>query len=915
MEHRTNQWHFRFDHVLHNATQDAVYSGLCSDVVAAACSGQTGAVLAYGQTGSGKSCTMMGDPQSFRGRGVIPRALAQVFAHIAAKPEADYAVSVSYLELYGDRLRDLLVLADATGSAAPGSLSAGLLEGRRGAGATAASASLLTAPNPVALGQFEVLEDATHGTLVRGLTQVPCHSEEAALSALFAAETARTTAQHALNARSNRAHAIFTVHLQQRNRLGGGRERILSSKLHLVDLAGSERLKKTMGMVPLGDSPQAQLQAESLAINKSLAVLESCVAALAARGGGGGHIPYRSSKLTHILKDALGGGRHACNSVIIACVWPEARHLDETVSTLRLAHRWAGLGARGGGVGEGEGSGGGGGGGEDGPAQGAVILDAEVLLQRLARENAQLRLELQMHDALADRSGSVVYGEFTPEQQARVAAQLGAFVRAEGDGAEYGAVPIESVAHMRELLRQCKILIKTAGLEAEEALRSRFTLVPKGAAEGSGSGSGGGSGSAGGGDASGGASGGGVGALDASSGGVGLGLAAASSRPRGGLGGLLSGGSGSPGGYGSEQQHQQHQHQHFEGRGSPGSSGVMYSTYGSSSSSSSSSSGGFRATGQLASPLFSPDLNAAWRQFKVTPGLGAEGAAAVHAAKGAHAAARAAVSAKARAVNAVKARVDALAASLAEVKARSSRSASPSTLAAGEGSGAAGSKGGKGGALCRRAPAPLPFAGALYSAAPCSFPSHPPLLLLPHPALLPPLAYNCAAHAAAAHHAHSTPHDDKPLVEEEYRVAAELAAAKAEYRAAYEAWGRARDGAAAVGGEVSSAVGRMLSEFETWYAANTGRLPALDRGGAGGGSGGGGGGGGRGAGGGDDVLDEGEAFDRMEMERVTSHEPDAGAYFSASRKLRHMVATGSSLNARPLASSPTKFTLSPTARR
>jgi hypothetical protein len=107
-------------------------------------------------------------------------------------------------------------------------------------------------------------------------------SEEEALRLFFAAESARTTAQHALNVRSNRAHAIFTVHVQRRDRLGGGRERIVYSKLHTVDLAGSERIKKTLGSAPLGDSPLADLQRESLAINKSLACLESCVAALAA---------------------------------------------------------------------------------------------------------------------------------------------------------------------------------------------------------------------------------------------------------------------------------------------------------------------------------------------------------------------------------------------------------------------------------------------------------------------------------------------------------------------------------------------------------------------------------------------------------------------------------------------------------
>ena len=148
------------------------------------------------------------------------------------------------------------------------------------------------------------------------------------------------------------------------------------------------------------------------------------------------------------------------------------------------------------------------------------------------------------------------------------------------------------------------------------------------------------------------------------------------------MGGLLSssssssssgGGMGSPGGG------------DFGGSGGAG----VYSTYSSGLGSGSGGSGspggglglggtgGFRTQGYLSSPHFTPDLNAAWRQFKVTPGLGAEAAAAVQAAKGAHAQARAGVSARARVVNAAKKKVDALAASLAEVKARSSRAASP----------------------------------------------------------------------------------------------------------------------------------------------------------------------------------------------------------------------------------------------
>ena len=380
VDHRKDQHHFKFDAVLHNSTQDAVYDTLCQSVVADACNGRSGAIMAYGQTGSGKSYTMLGDPQSYRGRGVLPRVLAQVFSHIASRPEADYAVSVSYMELYGDKINDLLVLAGEAG-AAPGTFNAGLMTGHAGAGATASSASLLSMPSPLAPGQYEVMDDAVHGTVVRGLTHVPVHAEADALRALFAAETVRTTAEHGLNARSNRAHCIFTVHIQQRNRLGGGRERIVASKLHCVDLAGSERLKKTLGVAPLGESPEMALLRESLNINKSLAMLESVVCALIA---GRAHVPYRSSKLTNILKDALGGGPHPCSSVIIACLWGEARHIEECISTLRLAHRWAGLGSRFEGV-------------ERETGEEAVILDADALLTRLARENTLLRQELHMH--------------------------------------------------------------------------------------------------------------------------------------------------------------------------------------------------------------------------------------------------------------------------------------------------------------------------------------------------------------------------------------------------------------------------------------------------------------------------------------------------------------------------------------
>lgn len=92
VNNRQEAWHFKFNDVLHNRTQDEVYDTLARDIVTDACSGRSGAVMAYGQTGSGKSFTMIGDPTSYKNRGVAPRAVAQVFSHIASKPECDYSV-------------------------------------------------------------------------------------------------------------------------------------------------------------------------------------------------------------------------------------------------------------------------------------------------------------------------------------------------------------------------------------------------------------------------------------------------------------------------------------------------------------------------------------------------------------------------------------------------------------------------------------------------------------------------------------------------------------------------------------------------------------------------------------------------------------------------------------------------------
>lgn len=283
-------WKFKYHQVLHNAGQDRVYEAIARDIVhGAVVDGVNGTVLAYGQTGAGKSFTMIGDTRNYQHRGIAPRAIAQVYEEVENRIELSYSIKVSYMEIYNDRIYDLLERVSDS------------------------------AEQQAYKGEFVVVEDA-HGTYVRGLAQVEVGSEQEALDQLFNGELQRTVAEHQLNKRSNRSHCIFTFHIAQKSRAGGN-ERVVHSKLHFVDLAGSERLKKTMDeseskAVAAPPSHSSTIKKESMYINQSLSFLEQCIVALSSKDPR--HIPYRQTKLTNVLKDSLGGNS---NTLMFACIW------------------------------------------------------------------------------------------------------------------------------------------------------------------------------------------------------------------------------------------------------------------------------------------------------------------------------------------------------------------------------------------------------------------------------------------------------------------------------------------------------------------------------------------------------------------------------------------------------------------
>lgn len=278
---------FTFDRVFPmNSRQDDIFDFSIRPTVDDILNGYNGTVFAYGQTGAGKSYTMMGsDIDDDEGRGVIPRIIQQIFASILTSPSnIEYTVRVSYMEIYMERIRDLLVPHN---------------------------------------DNLPVHEEKSRGVYVKGLLEVYVSSVQEVYEVLRRGGQARAVAATNMNQESSRSHSIFVVTVGQKNVETGSAK---SGQLFLVDLAGSEKVGKT------GASGQTLEEAKK--INKSLSALGMVINALT--DGKSSHVPYRDSKLTRILQESLGGNSRT--TLIINCS-PSSYNDAETISTLRFGVR------------------------------------------------------------------------------------------------------------------------------------------------------------------------------------------------------------------------------------------------------------------------------------------------------------------------------------------------------------------------------------------------------------------------------------------------------------------------------------------------------------------------------------------------------------------------------------------------
>ncbi|XP_059644265.1 kinesin-like protein KIN-14R [Cornus florida] len=278
---------FKFDRVYTPKDDQADVFSDASPMVISVLDGYNVCIFAYGQTGTGKTFTMEGTLQN---RGVNYRTLEELFRIAKERSETfTYDISVSVLEVYNEHIRDLLA----------------------------------TSPPSKKL-EIKQASEGFHN--VPGIVEAKVENIKEVWNVLHVGSSARAVGSNNVNEHSSRSHCMLCVMVTSKNLMNG---ECTKSKLWLVDLAGSERLAKT--------DVQGDRLKEAQNINRSLSALGDVISALAAKNS---HIPYRNSKLTHLLQDSLGGDSKTLMFVQIS---PSEQDLSETLSSLNFATRVRGI--------------------------------------------------------------------------------------------------------------------------------------------------------------------------------------------------------------------------------------------------------------------------------------------------------------------------------------------------------------------------------------------------------------------------------------------------------------------------------------------------------------------------------------------------------------------------------------------
>ncbi|XP_073132602.1 kinesin-like protein KIN-1 isoform X1 [Henckelia pumila] len=293
-DEKQEELEFCFDRVFYQGSEQAdIYEFIALPVVRGIFDGVNGAIITYGQTGAGKTYTMEG-PKLIdceeKEKGLLPRVVDGIFdINKHSNDTAKYTIKLSMVEIYMERVRDLFDLSK---------------------------------------DNLQIKESREQGIFVSGVTEILVSDSAEALHCLSSGIANRAVGDTQMNVVSSRSHCIYIFSIQLKLRKEK-RNCVRFGKLILVDLAGSEKAEKT--------GAGGRVLEEAKTINKSLSALGNVINALTcASTVRGNHIPYRDSKLTRILQDAIGGDSH---TTLLCCCSPSPSNAPETLSTLRFGSR------------------------------------------------------------------------------------------------------------------------------------------------------------------------------------------------------------------------------------------------------------------------------------------------------------------------------------------------------------------------------------------------------------------------------------------------------------------------------------------------------------------------------------------------------------------------------------------------
>ena len=359
---------FKFHSILHNVSQEIVFEESAREIVDSFIQGYNGCLFSFGQRNSGKTFTMFGGIRHFKYRGIIPRTLAYIFQELEKYKTIQFTLSLQYFQIYNDIIYDLLSNDEK---------------------------------------EMQIAEDEEGNPFVQNLSSHTVEDATTALQFLINGDSKLHLTEHKNGRKVYRSHVVFGLDL-----IGRKGTKMTHSKLLMLDLAATEEA---------GDAAY---------VNQSIAYLQQLIVSIIGKERKGDakdkpkHLPFRRSKLTYLLRDAIGGN---CRTAAIATIWPEKQNNRETISTFQFAFDLGKV------------------------RNDAKVNTMEPLELRIEKLEAEMQTLEAENELQAELGGAVKIDGLKQDDEQQVADLVALFLADEID-----TIPLPSVAHIKAIFAEIK---------------------------------------------------------------------------------------------------------------------------------------------------------------------------------------------------------------------------------------------------------------------------------------------------------------------------------------------------------------------------------------------------------------------------------------------------------------------------